>query len=94
MAAQVTRLHTFAFWFAAEFILYGLIVANGRAYNQGHYAATLVTDMAISAFNFTIGVRFIENADNRNRWAMLGCVLGGGAGSLCSIFLTKMVYGQ
>jgi hypothetical protein len=90
----VKQAKIFAFWFAAEFILYGLIVANGRAYNQAHYGWTLVTDMMISAFNFTVGVRFIENADNRNRWAMLGCVCGGGTGSICSIFVTKWLYGQ
>jgi len=83
----------FAFWFAAEFVLYGLIVANGRAYNQGHYAWTLVTDMMISAFNFGFAVRFIEDKDNRNRWAMMGCVLGGGAGSCVSILITKWLYG-
>jgi hypothetical protein len=90
----MTRFQRFAFWFAAEFALYGLVVANGRAYNQGHYMWTLVTDMMISAFNFTIGVRFIENADNRDRWSMAGCVLGGGTGSMASILLTKWLYGQ
>lgn len=90
----MNKLKIFAFWFAAEFVLYGLIVANGRAYNQGHYAWTLATDMMISGFNFTIGVKFIENADNRNRWAMLGCVLGGGTGSCASILVTKFLYGQ
>jgi hypothetical protein len=84
----------FAFWFAAEFALYGLIVANGRAYNQANYAATLLTDMAISAFNFWFAVKFIEGKDNRTWPALAGCVLGGGTGSLVSIALTKLVYGQ
>jgi hypothetical protein len=87
-------LKTFAFWFAAQFILYGLIVANGRAYNQAHYGWTFLTDMMISGFNFGIAVRFIENKDNRSRWAMLGCVLGGGTGSIVSIFVTKLLYGS
>lgn len=84
----------FAFWFAAEFIQFGLIVANGRAYNQGNYIATLTTDMLISGFNFGIAVKFIENKDNRSWPAMLGCVMGGGTGSCVSILLTKMVYGS
>ena len=88
------QLRIFAFWFAVEFVLYGLIVANGRAYNQGNYAWTLVTDMCISGFNFTVAVKFIEGKDNRTWPAMLGCVLGGGAGSCLSILLTKMVYGS
>lgn len=90
----MSKFKVFAFWFAAEFVLYGLVVANGRAYNQANYGWTLVTDMMISAFNFGFAVRFIENKDNRNRWAMLGCVCGGGLGSVTSILLTKWLYGQ
>jgi hypothetical protein len=84
----------FAFWFAAEFILYALVVANGRAYNQANYAATLIYDMMISAFNFWFAVKFIEGKDNRSWPALVGCVFGGGTGSLCSIALTKWAYGQ
>ena len=88
------KFKVFAFWFAAEFVLYGLLVANGRAYVQANYFATLVTDMTISAFNFWFAVKFIEGKDNRTWPALAGCVLGGGSGSLCSIALTKWVYGQ
>lgn len=88
------KLKVFAFWFAVEFVLYGMLVANGRAYVQGNYISTLITDMMISGFNFTIGKKFIENADNRSWPAFFGCVLGGGAGSCLSIFLTKILYGQ
>lgn len=88
------RFKIFAFWFAAEFILYALVVANGRAYNQANYAATLISDMMISAFNFWFAVKFIEGKDNRSWPALVGCVLGGGTGSLCSIALTKWMYGQ
>lgn len=88
------RLRTFLFWFAAEFFIYAMIVANGRAYNQGNYLATITTDMIISGFNFWFAVKFIENKDNRSPWAMAGCVLGGGTGSISAIFITKLVYGQ
>jgi hypothetical protein len=88
------RFKVFAFWFAAQFVLYGLLVANGRAYVQANYGATLVTDMTIAAFNFWFAVKFIEGKDNRTLPALLGCVLGGGAGSLCSIALTKWLFGQ
>lgn len=89
----MSKFKIFAFWFGAEFVLYGLIVANGRAYNQGHYAWTLITDMMISAFNFGFAVKFIDDKDNRTWPAMLGCVLGGGAGSCVSILVTKWLYG-
>lgn len=91
MSAGLKR---FAFWFCAEFFLYGLIVANGRAYNQANYTATLLTDMMISGFNFWFAVKFIDDKDNRDKWSMAGCVLGGGSGSICSIILTKWLYGQ
>jgi hypothetical protein len=90
----VLKLKTFLFWFAAEFVLYGLLVANGRAYVQANYFATLVTDMIISGFNFWFAVKFIEGKDNRTWPALVGCVLGGGAGSLTSIALTVWVYGK
>lgn len=88
------KLKTFAFWFAAEAVLYALIVANGRAYNQANYVATLISDMMVSAFNFWFAVKFIEGKDNRTWPALLGCVLGGGTGSLLSILATKLIYGQ
>lgn len=90
----MNKFKTFLFWFAAEFVLYGLVVANGRAYVQANYAATLASDMMISAFNFWFAVKFIEGKDNRTWPALTGCVLGGGAGSCASILLTKYLYGQ
>jgi hypothetical protein len=92
-ATQVKQLKIFLFWFAAEYALFGLVVANGRAYNQANYAATLVSDMLISVFNFWFAVKFIEGKDNRTWPALLGCVLGGGCGSLSSIAFTKWAYG-
>lgn len=83
----------FAFWFCAEFWIYALIVANGRAYVQGNYLATVISDMVISFNTFWFSVKFIENKDNRTRPAMLGCVLGGGTGSCAAIFVTKWLYG-
>jgi hypothetical protein len=83
----------FAFWFAMEFISFALVVANGRAYNQGHYGWTLGTDMVISGFHFYAGAKFVEDDKNRDRWSMAGCVLGGGLGSVFSIFVTKWAYG-
>lgn len=88
------ELKTFLFWFAAEFVLYGLLVANGRAYVQANYLATLATDMIISGFNFWFAVKFIEGKDNRTWPALVGCVFGGGSGSLFSIWLTLHVYGK
>lgn len=90
----MNKLKLFAFWFTAQFVLYGLIVANGRAYNQANYGWTFLTDMMICAFNFWFAVKFIEGKENRTVWAMAGCVLGGGTGSCVSILVTKWLYGQ
>ena len=89
-----SSLKRFAFWFGAEFLLYALVVANGRAYNQANYIATLTTDMLISGFNFWFAVKFINEKENQDKVAMAGCVLGGGTGSVCAILLTKWLYGQ
>jgi hypothetical protein len=90
----MSKLKVFAFWFCAEAFIYGLVVANGRAYNQANYLATLFTDMMISGFNFWFAVKFIEGKDNRTFPALAGCVLGGGSGSLLAIFITTRFYGQ
>lgn len=90
----MNKFKIFLFWFCAEFVLYGLVVANGRAYNQANYAATLISDMMISAFNFWFAVKFIEGKDQRTWPALVGCVVGGGTGSICSILFTKWLYGQ
>jgi hypothetical protein len=89
----MNKFKVFAFWFVAEFIQFALVVANGRAYVQGNYAWTLLTDMMVSGFNFGIAVKFIEGKENRTWPAMLGCVLGGGTGSCFAILITKWVYG-
>jgi hypothetical protein len=90
----MNKLRVFAFWFCAEAFIYALVVANGRAYNQANYLATLFTDMMISGFNFWFAVKFIEGKDNRTWPALAGCVLGGGSGSLVAILITTRLYGQ
>jgi hypothetical protein len=94
MVGVGANLWRFLFWFAAEFVLFALVVANGRAYVQANYTATVATDMMISAFNFYFAKKFINDKDNQDGWSMAGCILGGGTGSVFSIFLTKVIYGQ
>lgn len=89
----MNKFKIFAFWFAAEFFIYAMVVANGRAFNQANYIATLGTDMIISGFNFWFAVKFIEGKDNRTFPALLGCVLGGGAGSISAVYITVRLYG-
>lgn len=88
------KFKTFLFWFAAEAWIYALVVANGRAYVLANYPATFITDMIISGNTFWFAKKFLDDKDNREWPAMLGCILGGGTGSLLSIFITSRMYGS
>lgn len=88
------KFRIFLFWFAAEFFIYAMLVANGRAYVQANYGATIFTDMVIAGNAFWFQKKFVEDKDNRTWPAILGCVTGGGLGSCFSIFVTKILYGQ
>jgi len=85
----------FFFYFSVQFLVYGLVVANGRAYVQGLYAWTAVTDALIAAVNFLVVRKMAkESQDDLHGPSFIGYVLGGTMGSLFSIWITKMVYGQ
>lgn len=83
----------FFFFAACEFICYFIIVANTRAFTAGSYKWTAITDMAFTSQQFALGVVMIDDKDSRTFWSGLGCVLGGCAGSLLSIWVTKHFYG-
>ena len=78
-----------------QFISFALIVANGRAYVQGSYTWTAVTDGLLAFQNFIVFRKFIKDSgDQIHGPSLVGYVTGGIAGSLVAIWLTKMVYGQ
>lgn len=85
----------FAFWFGVEFLSFALIVANGRAYNQGNYTWTFITDFIINVNSFIVGAKFAREAVNdKVDWqAVLGGGFGGACGSLFAIWFTKIIYG-
>lgn len=87
------KLGRFLFWFAAEFVVFALLVANGRAYVLGKYIPTVVTDGLILAFNFVLAKKFVNDKDNQDYWSMAGSVCGGMCGSCFSIYVTKVIYG-
>lgn len=85
----------FAFYFAMQFVSYALVVANGRAYVQGSYTWTAVTDGMIAFQNFVVFRRFIKDTgDAIHGPSLIGYVLGGISGSLFAIWVTKAIYGQ
>lgn len=90
------NLKTFLFWFVIEGFSFALVVANGRAYNQGNYLWTFLTDATIQVNGFIVGAKFIKDTkDNTGHdWYMIvGGAIGGASGSLLAIYLTKLLYG-
>lgn len=77
------------FFFAVELLSYFLIVANTRAFTQGLYGWTALTDFIFAGSNFLI-IQRVSKAETKAAWA--GYTLGGTCGSLIAIFVTKHVY--
>lgn len=95
MKFPVSHFGRFAFYFVMQFISYALVVANGRAYVQGSYAWTAVTDGMIAFQNFVVFRKFIKDSGEEIHGpSLLGYVLGGISGSLVAIWVTKAIYGQ
>ena len=91
--APKSRLGQFFFFGACEFISYFIIVANTRAFTAGSYKWAAITDMAFTAQGFALGVIMIDDPDSRTFWSGAGCVVGGCAGTLASMWVTKHFYG-
>lgn len=90
MRAQLKQFSLFA---STQALSYFLFVANGRAYTQGHYAWTAVTDGLYAAQSFFLLRRLVKE-DANNAWSFAGYVFGGVAGSLISIYVTTRLYGH
>jgi hypothetical protein len=92
-----TDLGKFWFYFLIQFVTYGIVVANGRAYVQGSYLWTAVTDTFFAAMQFIVMrviMKDVQSSDELHGLSMLGYVVGGTAGSLFAIWVTKILYGQ
>jgi hypothetical protein len=89
-----SRFGQLSFFFATQFVSYFLFVANTRAFTQGSYAWTWLTDTMLAGQAFAISKLMIDNKDARGLWAGIGYTLGGPMGSILSIFVTKHLYGR
>lgn len=78
-------------FFLLQFVQFFLVVANTRAYTQGNYTWTALTDLLFSVIQFTI---LKKVAASKKESDVLWYALGGVAGSLTSIYVTKLIYGQ
>jgi len=89
-----TRFGQLAFFFTTQFLSYFLFVANTRAFTQGSYTWTWVTDTLLAGQAFILAKLMIDKKEGRGLWAGIGYVLGGPVGSLLSIYVTKRLYGH
>lgn len=88
-----SRAGQFVFFFFENFISFAIIVANTRAFTQGHYFWTAITDTLFSLQGFIVAKLMIDDKDARSLYAGAGSVVGGTCGSLFSIWITKHLYG-
>lgn len=88
-----SSLKVFAIAAATEFISFFLIVVNTRAYTKGLYVWTFLTDSFYITQSFFVMKWMVEVKESRGMAAYFGFLFGGTAGSLCAIFLTKLLYG-
>lgn len=89
-----TPLGQFLFFGLAEFLSFFIIVMNTRAVAQGSYLWTAITDSVFTLQGFALGKMMMDDANARTWYVGMGVVVGGTSGSLFSIFITKMLYGQ
>jgi hypothetical protein len=77
--------------FALNCMQFFVIVANTRAYTQGNYAWTAITDMVFCTLAFTITKNV---AESKTKWDRLGYIVGGTVGAQLAIYVTKKLYGS
>lgn len=88
-----SKLGQFSLFAGTQMLSYFLFVANGRAYTQGNYTWTAITDSLYAAQSFFLIRRMVTEEAN-NVWSFAGYVVGGVAGSLLSILVTTHIYGK
>ena len=93
MTVPQSKWGQFLFGFVSEFVSFFVIVANSRAVAQGSYQWTAATDAFFSLQKFAMGKLMIDKKEMRTWATGLGTIMGGTCGSLCSIFVTKHLYG-
>ena len=87
-------LKTFLIAALTEFFAFFLVVVNTRAYTQGLYAWTFLTDAFFISQGFFVSKWMVETKEARGLSAYLGFLIGGTCGSLAAIFVTKFLYGR
>lgn len=76
----------FLIFFAMQVVQYALITMNYRAVAKGKYLATAVTDLIHATIAFTL-IKRIATSDSMV--AQFGYVVGGVAGAMLGLYLTR-----
>lgn len=77
---------------AAEWVSFFIIVLNTRAFTQGSYFWTLLTDFLFITQAFFVAKWMIEAKEARSWSAYWGFVTGGTWGSLTAIWVSEHLY--
>ena len=81
----------FLYFFFVQFLSYGALCWNYRAIAQARMAHIVASDICCAAVTFSL-IKHVAAA--KSRWAGVGYVLGGVAGSVVSVWLTRDLFGK
>lgn len=81
------------FWlfFAVQCLSYGMLCWNYRAIAQARFVGIFVSDLFCAFIGFSL-IKYV--AGTKSHVARAGYVLGGAIGSVISVYITKVVFGQ
>jgi hypothetical protein len=91
--APVTALGQFLFFGAVEFVSFGVLCASTRAMAAGLVGWTAITSFFFSGQSFVVWKMMVDDTNARTWWAGAGMVIGGVAGDVLSVILTKHLFG-
>lgn len=92
MRVPDSKLGRFALFFASEAVSFFFIAANFRAVALGLYFWTGLTDMLLVFQGMVITRLMFDDARTRDWLSIAGFTLGGAAGSMLSIYVTKHLW--
>lgn len=88
----MTRLQTFLLFFTIQFVNFGIWVLDVRFVSQANYTLAVISDALYCTLNFAL-IRKI--AQTEETWTgYLGYTLGGVAGTIVGIWLSKLMTGK
>lgn len=75
--------------FFSQFFIYFLVILNTRAYTNDNYTITGISDLMFASLQFFVIKRISKDETNKS---FIPYVLGGLAGSLVSMYISKHVF--